>query len=193
VACQPGLGRPARVLTAAARRSHRAAVEFAQEVRATAAADGVTAVVSGCIGPRGDGYAPGEAVTAEEAERYHGVQVRSFAATTADQVTALTMTNIEEATGIVRVAAARSVTCGHRVGWLLRYGRAPCRGDLRRLDGRPLGLPENSDWPDAQQFSELVVMRSGAARTPSDVVVPAGIELARIQGASDPPTSGMCL
>ena len=85
---------------------NRAAVEFAEEVRATATADGVTAVVSGCIGPRGDGYEVGEAMTAEGAERYHAVQIRSFAATTADQVTALTMTNAEEAIGIVRAAVA---------------------------------------------------------------------------------------
>ncbi len=37
---------------------NRAAVELAEEVRAAAAADGITAVVSGCIGPRGDGYDP---------------------------------------------------------------------------------------------------------------------------------------
>jgi homocysteine S-methyltransferase len=86
--------------------ANRAAVEFAEEVRAAATADGVIAVVSGCIGPRGDGYNPGEVMTTEEAESYHGAQIRSFAATTADQVTAMTMTNAEEAIGIVRAAVA---------------------------------------------------------------------------------------
>lgn len=38
---------------------NRAAVDLAEEVRSAAAADGLTAVVSGCIGPRGDGYDPG--------------------------------------------------------------------------------------------------------------------------------------
>jgi len=85
---------------------NRAAVDFAEEIRATATADGVTAVVSGCIGPRGDGYKPGELMTAEQAESYHAVQVRSFAATTADQVAAMTITNAEEAIGIVRAAVA---------------------------------------------------------------------------------------
>jgi homocysteine S-methyltransferase len=66
-------------------------------------------VVSGCIGPRGDGYDPGEAMTPEEAERYHAVQIGSFAATTADQVTALTMTNANEAIGIVRAAAEAGI------------------------------------------------------------------------------------
>ncbi len=89
--------------------ANRAAVDFAEEVRAAARADGVTAVVSGCIGPRGDGYHPGEVMTADEAQRYHGVQIRSFAATTADQVTALTITNVEEAIGIVRAATAAAM------------------------------------------------------------------------------------
>ena len=41
----------------AARRAQPARpIDLAEEVRAAAAADGITAVVSGCVGPRGDGY-----------------------------------------------------------------------------------------------------------------------------------------
>ncbi len=58
---------------------NRSAVALAEEVRAAAAADGITAVVSGCVGPRGDGYDPGDAMTPEEAERYHAVQIGTFA------------------------------------------------------------------------------------------------------------------
>lgn len=89
--------------------ANRAAVELAEEVRAAAAADGVTAVVSGCVGPRGDGYDPGEAMTPEEAERYHAAQVGSFAGTSADLVTAVTMTNADEAIGVVRAASAAGI------------------------------------------------------------------------------------
>ena len=88
---------------------NRAAVEFAEEIRAAAANGGVTAVVSGCVGPRGDGYDPGEVMTVEAAQRYHAVQIGSFAATTADQITALTITNAEEAIGIVRAAVAAAM------------------------------------------------------------------------------------
>ncbi|HEX2284288.1 MAG TPA: homocysteine S-methyltransferase family protein [Mycobacterium sp.] len=88
---------------------NRAAVALAEEVRTAAAADGITAVVSGCVGPRGDGYDPGDAMTAEEAERYHAVQIGTFADTTADQVTAITMTNAEEAIGVVRAAVAAGI------------------------------------------------------------------------------------
>lgn len=88
---------------------NRAAVALAEEVRAAAAADAITAVVSGCVGPRGDGYDPGHAMTADEAQRYHAVQIGTFADTTADQVTAITMTNVDEAIGIVRAAAAAGI------------------------------------------------------------------------------------
>lgn len=89
--------------------ANRSAVSLAEQVRATAAADGITAVVSGCVGPRGDGYDPGSAMTPEEAERYHSVQIGTFADTTADQVTAITMTNAEEAIGVVRAASAAGI------------------------------------------------------------------------------------
>lgn len=34
--------------------------------------------ISGCVGPRGDGYAPDSHMSAEEAERYHAPQVAAF-------------------------------------------------------------------------------------------------------------------
>lgn len=89
--------------------ANRAAVELAEEVRTAAAADGVTAVVSGCLGPRGDGYDPRTAMTQDDAEQYHSVQIATFADTSADQVTAMTITNAAEATGIVRAAAAAGI------------------------------------------------------------------------------------
>ena len=89
--------------------ANRSAVALAEEVRTAAAADGITVVVSGCVGPRGDGYDPGDAMTPDEAERYHAVQIGTFAKTTADQVTAITMTNAEEAIGIVRAASAAGI------------------------------------------------------------------------------------
>lgn len=61
-------------------------------------------VVSGCIGPRGDGYVPGEVMSEGVAEAYHALQVDAFAEAGADMVTAITMTNTSEAIGIVRAA-----------------------------------------------------------------------------------------
>ncbi len=62
--------------------------------------------ISGCIGPRGDGYDPGRIMSEDEAENYHSGQAQVFAATAADMVTAITMTNINEAAGVARAAKA---------------------------------------------------------------------------------------
>lgn len=66
-------------------------------------------LVSGCIGPRGDGYDPGAAMTVQEAEEYHSWQVGIFAAEGVDLVTAITMTNLPEAIGVARAAAKAGV------------------------------------------------------------------------------------
>jgi homocysteine S-methyltransferase len=74
-----------------------------EEIRAEYQAN-APIVISGCIGPEGDGYAPDTMLTADEAERYHAVQIGTFADTAADMVTAITMTYAEEATGLTRAA-----------------------------------------------------------------------------------------
>ncbi|WP_027999805.1 homocysteine S-methyltransferase family protein [Sinorhizobium arboris] len=67
-------------------------------------------VLNGVIGPRGDGYQAGR-MTAREAEDYHSAQVATFAASEADMITAVTMTNIEEAVGIAQAARGRDMPC----------------------------------------------------------------------------------
>ncbi len=66
-------------------------------------------MISGCIGPQGDGYDPAEFLSADEAEAYHSAQIGTFAETSADMVTAITMTYAEEAIGIARAAAAAQI------------------------------------------------------------------------------------
>jgi S-methylmethionine-dependent homocysteine/selenocysteine methylase len=66
-------------------------------------------VISGCIGPRGDGYNPERMMSAREAEDYHSFQAKLFADSQADMVTAVTMNYVEEAIGIARAAAAASI------------------------------------------------------------------------------------
>lgn len=61
-------------------------------------------VISGCVGPRGDGYQPDGMMTIEEAEEFHSWQMKVLADTEVDMVTALTMTYAEEAIGVVRAA-----------------------------------------------------------------------------------------
>ncbi len=59
-------------------------------------------VISGCVGPRGDGYNPTNLMSADEARQYHLTQIGTFSETDADMVTAITMNYVEEAIGIAR-------------------------------------------------------------------------------------------
>ncbi len=80
------------------------AVRLLQEIRSEYETDGMPIVISGCIGPRGDGYIPDTAMSAIEAEAYHQIQIETFANTAADLVTAMTINYADEAVGIVRAA-----------------------------------------------------------------------------------------
>jgi S-methylmethionine-dependent homocysteine/selenocysteine methylase len=66
-------------------------------------------VISGCVGPRGDGYDPGRVMSVAEAQEYHAEQIKAFSETEADMVTAITMTNADEAIGVVRAARAAAM------------------------------------------------------------------------------------
>jgi homocysteine S-methyltransferase len=87
-------------------RVNRNAVRLMRQLREEGADVDAPGVVSGCIGPRGDGYVAGEKMDPDTARQYHAPQVDSFAAAGADMVTALTMTYPEEAIGVVRAAAS---------------------------------------------------------------------------------------
>ena len=89
-------------------------------------------LLSAQVGPRGDGYAPRERMTADEAEIYHGEQMETISQTEADLVSACTLCYPEEAIGIVRagkrfdmpVAIAFTVETDGRlpIGMPLRQG-----------------------------------------------------------------------
>ena len=99
------LGYSAEALAA----TNRAAVELVEELREDYSWLRMPVVISGCIGPRGDGYAPESLMTVEEAEAYHSEQIGTFADTAADLVTAITMTHTREAIGVARAAAAHDL------------------------------------------------------------------------------------
>jgi homocysteine S-methyltransferase len=90
------------------RRVNESAVALLSQVRSeyrNAAAASPVVVVSGCIGPRTDGYRPAERMGEGEAEDYHSEQIAILAATEADLVHAMTITYAAEAIGIARAAA----------------------------------------------------------------------------------------
>ena len=68
--------------------------------------EGPPIVVSGCIGPRGDGYQASSRMTSDEATEYHTPQAETLASSGADMLSALTMTYAEEPIGVVHAAAA---------------------------------------------------------------------------------------
>ncbi|WP_209016937.1 homocysteine S-methyltransferase family protein [Roseibium aggregatum] len=67
--------------------------------------------ISGCIGPRGDGYVAGNVMSTGEACDYHARQIEVFCESGADLVTAVTMTNVPEATGVAIAAKAIGIPC----------------------------------------------------------------------------------
>ena len=86
--------------------ANRKAIALLHELRLDLEMDRTPMVISGCVGPRGDGYDPGVLMSPAEAEAYHAVQIGTFAETEADLVTAITMTNANEAIGVTRAARA---------------------------------------------------------------------------------------
>jgi S-methylmethionine-dependent homocysteine/selenocysteine methylase len=81
-------------------------IALMQELRAEFQGERTPTVVSGCVGPRGDGYDPGAVMSADEAQAYHAGQIDVLAESGADMVTAITMTNASEAVGVARAAGA---------------------------------------------------------------------------------------
>jgi S-methylmethionine-dependent homocysteine/selenocysteine methylase len=122
---------------------NRKAIALMEELRAEYDS-GRPIVISGCIGPEGDGYAPETMLTADEAERYHSTQIATFAGTAADMVTAITMTYAEEATGVARAAAANGLPSA--ISFTLETdGRLPSGqalgGAIQQVDDATGGAP----------------------------------------------------
>jgi S-methylmethionine-dependent homocysteine/selenocysteine methylase len=87
--------------------ANRRAIALLERIRDELNETRIMAVISGCVGPRGDGYQPANMMTIDQALSYHRAQVDTFAGTAADMVSAITMNYVEEAIGIA--LAARDV------------------------------------------------------------------------------------
>ena len=77
------------------------AINLLEDVRAEYESETTPFVISGCIGSRDDGYNPVAMMSVAEAERYHSAQIETFKNSNADFISALTMTYVDEAIGIV--------------------------------------------------------------------------------------------
>ena len=83
-------------------------IAFLEGLRADWERPEAPCVISGAIGPRGDGYKAGN-MDAAEAEAYHAAQIAAFVEGGADMVTAYTLNTINEAVGIARAAKAQGI------------------------------------------------------------------------------------
>ncbi len=83
---------------------NRAAIEMLAQLQKGYASTIADVIVSGMVGPRGDGYRPDAPVDPDEAAEYHRPQLEAFADAGADMATAYTLTDVGEAIGIVRAA-----------------------------------------------------------------------------------------
>lgn len=86
--------------------ANRKAIELLHELREELESEHSPMVISGCVGPRGDGYDPGRVMTPAEAQSYHARQIKVLAEAGVDLVSAITMTNVPEAIGVTRAALA---------------------------------------------------------------------------------------
>ncbi len=84
------------------REVHRRSVSLLESLRAEYPT--VPIVISGCIGPRGDGYVPSTRMSIRHAEAYHQSQADMLAEAGADMLCAMTLNYVEEAIGIVHAA-----------------------------------------------------------------------------------------
>ncbi len=135
------LGYDAATLDAVNRRS----ITFLEEIRTSLATASTPMVISGAMGPRGDGYRPDARMTAAEARLYHQAQAHTLSETAADMLTAFTINYVEEAIGIA--LAARHAQMPVAISFTLETdGRLPSGQSLaeavRQTDDATDGYPQ---------------------------------------------------
>jgi homocysteine S-methyltransferase len=89
---------------AALRRVNADAVALLRRARDQCADEVPAALVVGMVGPRGDGYRPDRKLAADEAREYHRPQLAAFADAGADLAAAYTLSDVDEAIGIVQAS-----------------------------------------------------------------------------------------
>jgi len=85
-------------------RLNQHSVKILESIRQLHETDDSPMVINGVVGPQDDGYNPSALLDVGEAQAYHRQQVDTFANSAADMITAVTMTYVDEAVGIVRAA-----------------------------------------------------------------------------------------
>jgi S-methylmethionine-dependent homocysteine/selenocysteine methylase len=81
------------------------AIDELRKIKAENEDENLPIVISGCIGPRGDGYSPSSMMTADEARSYHTDQIRTLSEAGCDMISAFTINYSAEAIGMTLAAA----------------------------------------------------------------------------------------
>jgi len=89
--------------------ANRVSINLLKEIRAEYTTPDSPMIISGCVGPRGDGYKIKDTMTADQAMSYHSEQVSVLSQSGVDMISALTMTYPSEAIGIVLAAKAENL------------------------------------------------------------------------------------
>jgi len=158
-------------------RANRRAIGMLLEVRDVHETCDTPIVVSGCLGPRGDGYRVDARMSAEQARRYHAAQIDTFADTDADMVAAFTMNYVEEAVGIalaakdadMPVAVSFTVETDGRLPSGDALGEAILRTD-QATDAYPVYYMINCAHPT--HFAHVLSGHSGEFHHPHDLPHP---------------------
>jgi S-methylmethionine-dependent homocysteine/selenocysteine methylase len=182
-------------------RANRKAIALMDEIRSANAHGPKPIVISGCIGPRGDGYRPADLMSAAEAERYHSVQIATLSDTPVDMVSALTINYVDEAVGIAR--AARKARLPVVISFTVETdGRLPTGQTLKEAithvdeetDGAPSYFMINCAYPThfsgALEDGEPWVDRIGGLRANASSKSHAELDEATELDAGDPAEFG---
>lgn len=89
--------------------ANRKAIGLLLEIRDEFETPTAPMIISGNLGPRGDGYLADAKMTVAQARDYHAPQINTFAATDADMVSAFTINYVEEGIGIVLAAREANI------------------------------------------------------------------------------------
>jgi homocysteine S-methyltransferase len=106
-------------------------------------------VVSGCVGPRGDGYVAGAPMSPEDAREAHQLQVDALVTAGVDMIAAITMTTSAEAIGVARATAQAG--CASAISFTVETdGRLPSGETLAAaIDAVERDLAESQLTPPA--------------------------------------------
>ena len=109
---------------------NRRAVGFVRDLRDRHETAELPILINGLVGPAGDAYAPDTILSAGEAQDIHAPQIQTLGRAGVDLISAMTLTHVEEATGIAQAAAEIDVPLA--IAFTLETdGRLP--------SGQPLG------------------------------------------------------